>query len=86
MVLGISGVVWSVRLVHTRFSCPFGLWVGLATFGIYLDVLNSCYAPMCVPCVSARRHSISISISHQSSVNTYHVSVISHQSLENHDL
>ena len=41
MVLGISGVVWSVRLVHTRFSCPFGLWVGLATFGIYLDVLIS---------------------------------------------
>ena len=74
MVLGISGVVWSVRLVHTRFSCPFGLWVGL----------RGCYAPMCVPCVSARRHSISIS--HQSSVNTYHVSVISHQSLENHDL
>ena len=41
MVLGISGVVWSVRLVHTRLSCPFGLWVGLATFEIYLDVLIS---------------------------------------------
>ena len=27
MVLGISGVVWSLRLVHTRSSCPFGLWV-----------------------------------------------------------
>ena len=38
MVLGISGVVWSVRLVHTRLSCPFGLWVGLATFEIYPDV------------------------------------------------
>ena len=38
MVLGISGVVWCVRLVHTRSSCPFGLWVGLATFEIYPDV------------------------------------------------
>ena len=27
MVQGISGVVWSLRLVHTRSSCPFGLWV-----------------------------------------------------------
>ena len=36
MVLGISGVVWSLRLVHTRSSCPFGLWVD-----------DECMEPLC---------------------------------------
>ena len=36
MVLGISGVVWNLRLVHTRSSCPFGLWVD-----------DECMEPLC---------------------------------------